>query len=235
MNADRFLDMFRELEEMLALQYPPSERRYNSPIMDYINDTSNALYREEMNTCREIRNLLTHHADIGGKAIVEPSDEVMSLLDKIVQHVSDPPTVMCCATPFNKLMVASPQQSAFSVMHKMKGRGFSHVPVLSGGKFVGVFSVSTPFSYALKNDKGIKRDITIGDFGDLLKTDNHCTERYLFIPETMTIRKAGKLFEIVGNDKKRLAMMFITENGKENEQILGVLTPFDVLHINENE
>ncbi len=235
MNADRFLEMFREMEELLALQYPPEERRYNSPVMDYINDPSNTLYREQLNTCREIRNLLTHHADIGGKSIVDPSDEIMKIMEDILRHISNPPMAISCATPFDKLMTASPEQKAFSVMYRMRDRGFSHVPVLKNGKFVGVFSVSTPFSYALESDGEIHRDITIGDFGPLLHIDRHCTERYLFVPKTLTVGKAGKLFETVGNNKKRLAMMFITEGGKEHEPILGVLTPFDVLHVNENK
>ncbi len=234
MKAERFLEMYRELEEVLALQYSDT-RRYNSAVMEYINDRSNPYYREELNTCREIRNLLTHHADIGGKAIVEPSDEVMNLLEKILQYVSDPPLVLSCATPFERLMTTSPEQRAFSVMHKMKGRGFSHVPVLDRGVFRGMFSVSLPFAYTLEHEQGITRDFTIGDFGELLDIDKHCTERFLFVAKTMTVRQAGKAFETVGSDKKRLAMILITENGKPREKILGVLTPFDVLHINENE
>lgn len=234
MKAERFLEMFRELEEVLALQYCDT-RKYSSSVMEYINDRSNPYYREELNTCREIRNLLTHHADIGGKAIVEPSDEVMDLLEKILQYVSNPPLVLEYATPFERLLITSPEQRAFTVMHKMKGRGFSHVPVLDKGVFCGIFSNSLPFAYILEYECGITRDFTIADFGKLLEIDNHCTERYLFAPKTMTVRQAGKAFETVGSDKKRLAMILITEHGRPNEKILGVLTPFDVLHINENE
>lgn len=234
MKVDRFLEMYREIEELLALQYSDN-RKYSSSIMEYINDRSNPFYREELNTCREIRNLLTHHADIGGKPIVEPSDDVMELLEKILHYISNPPLVMECATPFERVMITDLGQRAFSVMHKMKGRGFSHVPVLDKGRFIGVFSISLPFAYTLEHERGITRNFTVGDFGKLLKIDNHCTERFLFVPKSMTIRQAGRAFEAVGSDKKRLAMMLITENGRTQEKILGVLTPFDVLHINEAE
>lgn len=234
MKAEKFLEMYREVEELLSLQYAGT-RRYNSAVMEYINDRSNPYYREELNTCREIRNLLAHHADIGGKSIVEPSDEVLELLSKILRYISDPPLVLSCATPFERLMTTTPVQRAFSVMHKMRGRGFSHVPVLDNGKFVGMFSISIPFAHALEQEKCLTRDFAIADFGSLLQIENHCTERYLFAPRTMTVRQAGKAFETVGNDKKRLAMILITEHGNVDENILGVLTPFDVLHVNENE
>ncbi len=234
MKVDRFLEMYRELEELLALQYSDN-RRYTSAIMEYINDRSNPFYREELNTCREIRNLLTHHADVGGKPIVEPSDDVIELLERILNYVSHPPLVMACATPFDKVMTTTLDACAFSLMKNMKGRGFSHVPVMDNGRFFGVFSISLPFAYALEYERGITRNFTVADFGELVHIDNHCTERFLFVPKSMTIRQAGRAFEAVGSDKKRLAMILITENGKSNEKILGVLTPFDVLHLNEVE
>lgn len=235
MKTEKFLEIYKELEELLALQYTANERKYTSPIMEYINDKSNPYYREELNTCREIRNLLAHHADIGGKAIVEPSDEVLQLMEEIFRYVSDPPLALDCATPFERVLTATPDQKAYSVMFKMKGRGFSHVPVMEYGKFVGIFSVSTPFAYALQYSKGMGREFTIADFGELLYIENHCTERFMFADKNMTVRKAGRAFETVGSNKKRLAMILITEHGRMNEPILGVLTPFDVLHINEKE
>ncbi len=234
MKADRFLEMYKEIEELLSLQYS-NERRYTSSVMAYINDKSNPYYREELNTCREIRNLLSHHADINGSAIVEPSDEIMALMENILSYIRKPPLALEFATPFDKVMIAAPDQKIASVMQSMKGRGFSHVPVMSGSTFVGMFSVSTPFDYALRFGKGLKPDEPIRNCGNLLQIENHSMERYMFAPSDLSARKAGKYFENFGSSKKRLAMILITKNGKAGEQVLGVLTPFDILHINENE
>lgn len=229
MRAEQFLDMYRDLEEELALRYHPASRRYGSLIMEYINDKGNNRYREEMNTCREIRNLLTHHAEIKGVPIVEPSEEIVVLLSEILAFIRTPPLAVKRATPFSKLLVAHPDQKAFTVMQQMKIRGFSHLPIIDGEKFTGVFSVSTPFAYLLAQPGQIARDFTIGDFGEHTKIEHHCTERFLFAPKDLTVTAAAKEFETVGHQKKRLAMIFLTEHGRISEKIIGVLTPFDIL------
>lgn len=233
MRSDEFLEMFRDLEEMLTLRYPADGRRHNSAVMEYINDPSNTKFREEMNTCREIRNLLTHHADVGGQAIVEPSEQMMLLLKQIIKYVEDPPVIVEAATPFQKLMTASPEQFAFGVMRKMRDRGFSHIPVLDHGKLIGIFSVSVPFSFAMENGTPISYSFRIGDFGEYLDPGNHCTERFIFASKSMTVQQASKEFEIVGSNKKRLAMILITDNGQQTGKIIGVVTPFDVIGMKE--
>ncbi len=226
----KFLDMYRTLEKLLEDKYYQRRRYYSSVVMEYINDPESERFREELDVCREVRNILTHSAAIDGQPPIMPSQPLVDSLQKIIDYLESPPLALEVCTPFSKLLTTHPNQRAMGVMQKMKDRGYSHIPVIDYGKFVGVFSVSTLFSYALENpNAGIGADSRISDFSRWLDIDNHASERFEFMPRDVGVDIARKEFDTVGSDRKRLAMIFLTENGKKGEKILGVLTPWDAI------
>lgn len=230
-NHDEFLDLYRQLEETLTQRFEESGRRSGSVIMDFINDDEGAPYREDLNACREVRNILTHHSSIDGMPIVEPSDALIHVLKEVIAYVKQPQSALDFATPREKLMVAHMDQNALKVMREMKKRGFSHVPVLKNGEFAGVFSVSTVFSYVIEEeDHSVDRQTKIEDFGNLLKLDQHASERFEFASRRASYWDVRDRFEKrKGQPPKRLAAVFVTENGKFGERLLGMITPWDVI------
>lgn len=224
-----FLDLYRQLEEVLTQRFSESGRKSSSVVMDFINDDEGAPYRDDLNVCREVRNLLSHHASIEGEPIVEPSEKLVQVLRNVIAYVKSPKPIMEFATPKDKLMIAHMDQNALRVMREMKKKGFSHLPVFQGGEFTGVFSISTVFSYILE-DKTIDKRTVIGDFGHLLRLEQHAAERFEFVSRHANYWDVRDLFEKrSGGPNKRLAAVFVTENGKFGERLLGMLTPWDVI------
>jgi len=85
-NSDIFLELYKELEELLTVKYSGSKKPVGSAVMRYFNDDEGKKWREELNICREMRNMLSHHAMIGGKAVFEPSDEIIGILQRILSN-----------------------------------------------------------------------------------------------------------------------------------------------------
>ena len=226
-----FLDLYRQLEETLEQRFRESGRKYGSVVMDFMNDDEGAPFREDLNVCREVRNLLSHHAAIHGQSVVEPSEALIGVLREVIEYVRRPQPAMDFATPRDKLMIAYLDQSALRVMREMQKRGFSHVPVIQHGEFKGVFSVSTVFSYVIDEvGHGMDKRTTIGDFGELLKLDNHETERFEFVSKKASYWDVRDQFERKrGQHTKRLVAIFVTENGQFGERLLGMITPWDVI------
>ncbi len=228
--VDKFLEMFRVLEKLLEDKYHHRRRHFSSVVMEYINDPESEQFREELDVCREVRNLLTHSANIDGEPPITPSQPLIDSLQSIIDYIQAPPMAISVATHASKLLTTHPNQRTLGVMQKMTDRGYSHVPVIDYGKFVGIFSVSTTFSYAMDNpERGIGADSRIGDFTRWLNIENHATERFEFMARDTSITEVKNEFKAVGSDRKRLAMILITENGRQNEAILGVITPWDVM------
>lgn len=231
MSGDQFLDMYRQLEDLLDQRYAGKKRRYSSVIVEFLNSDESRPFRSMLDLCREIRNLLTHNAKIDGEDIVEPSSAVVQGLLEILEFVKKPPLAIDSATKGDNVFYAGINQTVIKIMGLMEKSGFSHVPILENGKFMGVFSPGTVFSYILSScDKPITRKTTIGELSELLPIHMH-GENYEFAPKDLTCDRARRKFQTVSGKNKRLSVIFITETGSQREPLLGMLTPLDVMSL----
>lgn len=230
-NAEEFLNQYRILEEELSIKYNYDEKTFGSPVVRFINDKESKDFRDKLDICREIRNLLSHHSEFNGERIVEPSTAMIEFLKKVVDYVRRPPLALECATLYGDILKTGLSQKVQTVMRKMERQGFSHVPVIAEGEFVGVFSVSTIFTYIIENNmESLNDDMTIGDFAELLPIEKHSTEKFLFVDKSATLFDVKQYFEGKRQRGKRLAAIFITDNGSSQGRILGMLTPWDVIN-----
>lgn len=228
-NAELFLDKYKKLEEELIRKYDFDEK-YGSAVVRFINDRESRPYRDKLDLCREIRNFLSHHSELDGEPAVQPSDSIISFLDEVREYVSRPPLALPFATQFSDILKTSPNQRVQPLMKKMQKQGFSHVPVLEGGVMIGVFSIATFFGFALKNGMAaMNDDMIIDDFRELLPPDRHENERFVFMHESATLFDVRAAFEKKTQRSKRLAAIFLTDNGSMGGRIEGMLTPWDVI------
>ncbi len=230
-RADLFLDKYRELEEELNKKYGTDEKTFGSPVVRFINDKESREYREKLDLCREIRNFLSHHSEFDGERIIQPSESLIRFLDEVTEYLRRPPLAIECATLFADILKTTYSQKSQTVMKKMERQGFSHVPVIVEGECVGVFSVSTVFTYALANGMtSLRDDMTIGDFAEFIPIEKHSTERFHFVGKQATIQDVRNEFDKKNRGSKRLAAVFITDNGSMQGRILGMVTPNDILN-----
>ncbi len=228
-NAQRFLDGYKRLEEELIRRYDYDEK-YGSPVVRFMNDKEGRQFRDKLDLCREIRNFLSHHSELEGTPVVQPSDAIISFLEEVREFVCRPPLALPYATQFCDILKTSLNQRVQPLMKKMQKLGFSHVPVLDSGTFIGVFSIATFFGYALKNGlSAMNDDMLIEDFRELLPPDKHENEQFLFMHEEATLFEVRAAFEKKTQRSKRLAAIFLTDNGSINGRMMGMLTPWDVI------
>lgn len=230
MKSDEFLNLYKTLEEVLSEKYSDRTRNYGSVVVQFMNDAEGRQFKDKLNLCREIRNLLSHHPEVNGESIIEPSQTMIDFLNEVIDYVKRPPLAISYATPFENLLKASLSNKALTVMKKMEKRGFSHVPVIEDKRFVGVFSVGTVFVYISENTPMVNiEEMEIRDFMNYLPVDFHTTERFRFMPKTTTVTEAKTAFEQPHQRSRRLAAVFITDNGTQSGRLLGMITPWDLL------
>ncbi len=231
MRNEEFLKRYRVLEEQLEQKYLGHKRTNVSIVMEYLADTESLPVRDQLNLCREVRNILTHNADLGGHPVIEASQALIEMMDEVIEYANRPPLAMHFATPSDQLLWADLGQRVLEVMRAMEKRGFSHVPVLGKGALVGVFSMGTVFSYCIRDtgDKGINPQTRVRDFLQWLPIDKHTQECYGFVDAHATYADVKVEFERIKKDGKRLAALFITPDGEAEQPLLGMITPWDVL------
>ena len=104
----------------------------------------------------------------------------------------------------------------------------SHVPVLSDEKMAGVFSVITVFSHALTG-KELTEGTKISEFRELLAMNGHRSGRFLVMGKDASYMDVRQEFERLSGPNDRLNAVFLTTTGDDKGELLGILTPWDVL------
>lgn len=231
MQAETFLDLYKNLEQLVKDKYSGNGKRYESPIINFSNSREGRPYKEELDSIREIRNLLVHLPMINGNYPLEPSEEIIAKLREIIEKVEHPLLALDFAVRSNNIMKARLEDSVFSVMSRMENNGYTHVPIVNDGKLFGVFSKSTVFSYLISHGlTKIRDNMQINDFIDFLPIEKHRAEYYDFAAKDALYVEVREMFENTYQRKsRRLMVVFITENGNPNEWLLGMITPWDVL------
>lgn len=228
-RVDEFLDIYKQLEEELENKYKGAKRRSTSVVMEFLRDSESEPVRDELDLCREIRNMLTHNANLAGEPVLQPSAPVVDALRNTLEFVRRPPLAIDFATKADRLMCADLEQKVLRLMQIMDENGYSHIPVMRGGKFFGVFSVGSVFLYQLKTGgRAITAQTELKDLAEYLDIRERM-ENYEFVPKAETYTAVRRKFERIRGKNKRISVIFITETGHPGERLLGMLTPWDVL------
>ena len=231
-TADRFLDLYCRLEELLEHKYGYESSSTNNVIIQFIQSRQGSRYRDQLNICREIRNVLSHHSNIGGEPVVEPAGGLVAVLEEVIAELETPPTVMDYATKAENIVMTTPSRPVLELMRVMDKEGFSHIPIWYYGEMIGVFSRSTVFSYSLAHpDESLDAETKVEHFAEYYPIKCHM-ERFLFTTPEMTLWEAREAFRQVYKHK-RLAVIFVTDSGTEKGTLLGMLTPWDVMGVDE--
>jgi len=114
-------------------------------------------------------------------------------------------------------------------MIAMNKYAYTHVPIIEEGRFVGVFSENTVFSYIVNSmDCLLAKDAKIRDFSDFIPIDRHESESFAFVSRDTLVIDIEDMFAKELRQEKRLAVVFITDNGDPNEKLLGLVTAWDI-------
>ncbi len=230
LRSEQFLKLYRMLEGMLEKRYSGRKPSSSSVVIEYLHDADSAPVRADLDMCREIRNLLSHNADGDGEPVIEPSEGAVGLLRDIVEYVRRPRLAVDYGTPGDRIMFAHPNDSALDVMRHMMRMGYSHVPVRDKTGLLGVFSAASLMIHA--GNVGFDQlgdGLRIGELKNALNVDDGRTDKYLFMDRDTTLTCVRQTFDNHKERNRRLAVVFITEDGTQNTPVLAMLTPWDIL------
>lgn len=229
-RVDEFLDLYKQLEQSLKTNYYSDSGRYESVVARFENSNASGDLKDEIGSIRDIRNLLQHNPKINGQYIVIPSDAVMDTLRKIVNTIEHPKLAIDYGVKEHQIFKANLDSRLMQVIKVMQERGFSHVPIVEKGKLYGVLSAYSVFEFVAQQGMAILTETTkVKAMQDYLPVGKHKNEYYLFMPRKAKFTDADKAFEKRDSRGRRLVAIFITENGKQDESLLAMLTPWSVV------
>lgn len=228
-NNDLFLDLYRRLELFLDGKYHYAE----SPIKEYIHHLEKSMIGEDkikastLDFLRVIRNHLVHR-NIDQYICV--SDQAINFIKREIDIFENPIRAIHLMLPFKSVYSIHLNDQTNEVLKKIYKNSYDVVPILNDNNAViGIFTLDVLLKdmYINKDNYDYKNS-TIAHFEKLIKLDEQIKERYDFISSDEDLDEIMKMF----NDKenKKLKMLFVTENGKKYEPLLGIITPHDIIY-----
>lgn len=229
-KSQEFIHLYKTLEDMLEAKYREEGRDVSSTVYQFLCDKESAPYRLKLDLCRQVRNLLSHSADVDGVSPVTPAEPLIECLKEVIEYLKRPPLAIDFGTSAQKLFKAVRTDRIAWLIKRMEEKGYSHVPVMEDDTVFGVFSVSTFFTLAkAERLKSIHEGTKLYEIERYIMMDEHMSERFLAVSPKATLSYVQSLFSERKIGEKRVAAVFITQNGTFDSKLLSYVTPWDVL------
>ncbi len=229
-NVKQFLDAYRRLEALAPRVLPRDGKDARGGVIARLCRLPMfAPYREELDCCREVRNLLTHEVQVGGSPGVIPGDGTVEFLERMIELIKNPTRVKARMTPRARLYTLTPDMNVKSVMAKMQYKGLSRVPLVDENWVVrGMFSVESVFS-AVSGGITITDNTTLQDLAEYLPLTGTVMSAYRFVDPDTTVAEAEALFHHMSDHRSKLRAILVTADGTREGELVGILSPYDVM------
>ncbi len=231
---DEFVELFNRLDALLR-DYYHIDNRTTSCVKRYEDQLKHSSFEDvrergfTLESIRNIRNTFVHEAKINAQDAFYISKEVISFLENEIQILLNPTLAKDIMIPLKDIYYVNENSKVHDVIHYMSTHYISHAPILENGIVKGVFSESTLYTFLLKHENvSISFETRIRDFYPYYSLNEHTSERYMFVKSDLPIIDLRESF-VKRRGEKRLAMIFLTEHGKENEPLEGLLTASNFL------
>ncbi len=184
-------------------------------------------YAYDLKEFGDLRNAIVH-GKTDAHVIAEPNDEAVKCIEHIASAILSPPKVI----PLFKNQVFTRKISApvAEAVKAMLDHSFSQIPIYSDQTFVALLTTNTVTRWlgaCLEEDIFILSETTIESV--LSHKEESCWEdNCCFLGKNQTIFEALEKFQTYQNDSKRLEAILITETGKPNESLLGIINVWDL-------
>lgn len=224
-NYERFIEKYKKLEYAISLRYNIPKNGSEVSFLERRPEFSN--YRKELEYCREVRNFLQHECKIDKEFAIIPSDEMIDLITKIIDLVENPIRCLDICKRINQIYYKGLDDYVVASMLAMNHKQYTHIPIINNNKIVGVFSKTSIFNLLI--DEDIEKLNSGLKFKDILKYISLDSETYMYCDSKMNVKEMEEIVVAEFRKGKKVSMIFLTSNGKQNGDFIGLFTPFDLM------
>lgn len=223
-----FIELYKRLETAIRDKYDVPQ---GTGAVSWLirNERGFGGVRDELNYCREVRNLLQHNERVRGEYAVIPSAGMLESMRSTIARVEGIPRAIDLCVKMRDVYSASISDSMLPAMRVMCSKAYTHLPILEDGRVTGVFSAKSLFSYIIEDGVlTLDETMTFERVSGLLPLDKHGSEMFAFVPQEMLATNVVELFQQARKQSKRMGVVFVTAHGKQSERLLGMLTAWDM-------
>ena len=228
--TEEFLDKYKQLENTVRNEYNLSNN--DSVINFLISNKEFKAIENELDLCRDTRNLLSHNPKINGEYLVYPSEEMIKLLDEVIQKVTKPLKASNVMVKKSELCFMSMQDKVKDAMTTMKEHSYKYIPILEDGVLVGMFSAKTILD--IMTSEGVdafKDDAIFESISKYISIENVSSKTFAFVGNSTPLCEVKDIFKEDVEHKERINIIFVTQHGKSDEKLLGIITAWEIASV----
>lgn len=228
-----FLALFNQIDKhldkilWLNMYLPYNEKLKRIISGNYTISWFIKLHQFQLRYFGEIRNQITHGIKLDGHTYVYPAPYAISQLAKYADNIKSPPR---CIDIFRKpVFTCRPSDRLGKIIQIMQEKNYSHIPVYekninkNENKYIWVLTESNILRWMARNMW--TKDLNTIKVRDLdLKNKK---DYIIFVKKKINIYEIDELFTIKKQNNQKIGAVLITENGKEDESLLGIITSGD--------
>lgn len=232
MTAERFLRAYNRIDDYLRGLLDVDRSRYGfASVVDQASKRYSVIrrYADDLKEFGALRNAIVHDRDFPVRIIADPRPEVVEAIERLADTIMDPPRVY----PLFRREVRrlAWDDSIARPLRWIREYHYTQFPVFRYGRFAGLLTsrcVAQWLADSVHNG-GVEFDgVTVGD---VLRHDEYKGRRVAFVARDATWYDAVELFSPAkGKRSASLEAILITESGREDEELLGIITPRDLLN-----
>jgi len=227
-NAQKFLDHYNELDQALAKTLGQSDyESFSQRIRQLIlRNPVVRRYKDDLHQLGNLRNAIAHQSR-DGRAIAEPFDETVSLLQRILEEFKNPKRVIP-EFQFEVFSVRS-ETRLINLLTEMKEKDFSQAPILDDlGNIIEMISTNTISRWLFGEYKNQLINLTEAKISDLIPYIE-TKENYSLISRNTSIFGTTEIYFKKSKEKEsKLDCMIITHSGKPSEKLMGIVCIEDI-------
>ena len=223
-KAQQFLERYREIEEWVLNNLNVVEMKDLEQMPQYKSLRSNLSF------CRIIRNLLSHYDwSKAGNDMIVVTDQAVRQVNNLYYSLN-PITLMRIAIRAGQIFAPASTDSVLNAIKVMHRNDYSYIPIVDNHRIIGVFSIKTLLQIVAEDKiQDLTDRLTFQDILDFIRITENPENQYAFINPNTSVEDASWLFRRSNQRKKKLDVLFITDNGKADGLLQGMLTPANLI------
>ena len=226
-TGDEFIRKFNELENFLRRKIRLDRQVRFFQLIDEVAKTDPTVRRRKqvLKSMGNLRNAIVHDREYPERIVADPRPEIIDELDQVLAAIISPEKLI---PRFQKpIRVFREEEPLLECLTFMKENDFSQVVVLKNGRYVLLSSEGIAGWLGSAREDGLD-DLEGATVGGALKFEDEKACRYLSRKDS--VDAAIEAFEkAIAAGIPRLQGILVTQTGKQEEQPLGIVTPWDLL------
>lgn len=229
-NSDRFLTAFNRIDHRLrdiigAKDFMPFYRLVDQAKK---KDVLVRKYEDDLRSYADLRNAIVHHRTSMEYVIAEPHVNVVEKIEYMDSKLAKPTLV---GQMFRKkVYVFQEKDSLKHVLKVIRNRKYTQFPVYDNDQFKGLVTTVGITNWLATTMAGSKLPKHIPTMHDILLHEKNKVN-YKFVSRYITIYEAEEIFKQGVERGRRFEALLITEHGKPQQKLIGMITPIDIMKV----